>query len=156
MKINSIYLVAIVFVLFVLGSILFKSCNKEEHLKAYKDVKIEQVRKNIEQEKEVIRVNKKTINKLDSSDYKFTMKLDSFKIKHDTLNIIKTQDTLIGVLRLKESELKLNEVVYDKIIKNQDTLIEVQEKDIKKFRRQRNIGIATVSLGAILLIILSN
>jgi hypothetical protein len=83
-----------------------------------------------------------------------SISLDSAKQSHDTLIIIKVQDTIINTLKASNDTLKSIITLKDSIILNKDyiiqskdTIIEVLEVDLKKTKRQRNlIGIIGVVL----------
>lgn len=88
---------------------------------------------------EVVKLKDKLVTIKDTVT-KIEYKLQKAKEIHDTITIIKTQDTLIKILKV---EVKLQ----DTIIKKQDTIIASCEQEVKKEKRKKILAIG----GAVLL-----
>jgi hypothetical protein len=94
---------------------------------------------------EVVKLKDKLITIKDTVT-KIEYKLQKAKEIHDTITIIKQQDTLIKILKV---EVKLQ----DTIIKKQDTIINNCEQEVKKEKRKKLLAIGSAVLLSIGLIV---
>jgi hypothetical protein len=107
-----------------------------------------------------IKFDEKEIQELNESVYILQQQILNFKRGKDTLSIIHTQDTLIGVLyyqgQKKDTvigDLKLSIADLKYISTSKDTLLAISKVKLKKVKRQRNIlGLTTLGLGIIVII----
>jgi hypothetical protein len=65
-------------------------------------------------------------------------------------NIVLTQDTLISTKEQKIKVLSDNIVNYEEIVTKKDEIIGLKDKEIKYFKKQRNIGYGVSALAIIL------
>ena len=103
-------------------------------------------RKHIDIKKEVVIEYKEKLVPVRDTITKIEVRLKKAKEIHDTITIIKEQDTLIKFLKV---EVK----VQDTIIKFQDTIINNCEQEVKKEKRKKLVAIGSAILLGIGLII---
>jgi len=90
----------------------------------------------------------KLIKRLSTQIEQLRIELMEVKQAKDTVKIIEVQDTIIDKLTITNKRLDTTIILRDSVIVDQryiieshDTIKQVQEHDIKRLKRQRNIGI---------------
>jgi len=96
---------------------------------------------------EIVRESK-LIKRLSTQIEQLRIELMEVKQAKDTVRIIEVQDTIIDKLTITNKRLDTTIILRDSVIVDQryiieshDTIKQVQEHDIKRLKRQRNIGI---------------
>ena len=126
----KIYSIVLTLIVVVMALFLFKKQSIETIV----------IKKQIDNYKDYVKEVKDTI-------YKTEIRLQKAKEIHDTITILKEQDTLI-------KELKVVVKVQDTIILKQDSIINTCEKEIKVEKRKRRLAYITsgiITLGAVIL-----
>ena len=90
----------------------------------------------------------KLIKRLSTQIEQLRIELMEVKQAKDTVRIIEVQDTIIDKLTITNKRLDTTIILRDSVIVDQryiieshDTIKQVQEHDIKRLKRQRNVGI---------------
>jgi len=90
----------------------------------------------------------KLIKRLSTQIEQLRIELMEVKQAKDTVKIIEVQDTIIDKLTITNKRLDTTIILRDSVIVDQryiieshDTIKQVQEHDIKRLKRQRNVGI---------------
>tara|TARA_R110000803_G_scaffold69326_1_gene131653 strand:+ start:18036 stop:18539 length:504 start_codon:yes stop_codon:yes gene_type:complete len=141
-------------VVFVLGYI--SNCEKKVLPTKNRITKIVE-RKQLEVDSIIIQTTAKKdkIKAFKRINYNLSTKLSQAKIESDTANIVFFQDSLIGVQKLEIKNLENIVILQDKTIEHLQEIIQIKdvvvedmqdeivskEKQIKKFKRQRNLSL---------------
>ena len=137
-------------IIFVIYLLLFNDTEKP----IYPEPTVNEIETRIIEKDTIIFNNQKTVIREKNNAFETRILFDSLfaelqnvKNQRDTFQIIQIQDTLINTLNVENSHLKNVIVGQDSIIVAQryiidskDTIIQIGNRDVKKFKRQRNIS----------------